>query len=169
MKIRYGFVSNSSSSSFVCSICKDTATDYDGECEIEHEMCENGHDMCSKHLKIKRPSLKEMREALIKDVQVNYPKEDWAKETDLIEGFEADEVEDSYADMMYDNGIPASQCPLCSFKILTDDDLLDYLLMLTGSTKKSMIEQALKTYPNLDAFEMALKAHKKAMREQGKK
>ena len=48
MKIRSGFVSNSSSSSFVCDGCGQAAEDCDGEgitrCESGHEFCGNCHD-----------------------------------------------------------------------------------------------------------------------------
>lgn len=45
MKTRDGFVSNSSSSSFVCDVCGESG---DNE---ESRTCENGHDMCEHHVK----------------------------------------------------------------------------------------------------------------------
>ena len=51
MKVRRGFVSNSSSSSFVCVICDNVESGYDaslndvGICE-----CDNGHTMCQDHI-----------------------------------------------------------------------------------------------------------------------
>lgn len=47
MKVRKGFVSNSSSSSFICEVCENVESGYDaspsdvGMCE-----CENGHTLC---------------------------------------------------------------------------------------------------------------------------
>ena len=45
MKIRSGFVSNSSSSSFICDVCGSAEEEYDGEgrilCEEEHSICNN--------------------------------------------------------------------------------------------------------------------------------
>ena len=45
MKIRSGFVSNSSSSSFICDVCGNPQESYDGEgvssCENDHEICDN--------------------------------------------------------------------------------------------------------------------------------
>lgn len=51
MKIRKGFVSNSSSSSFICDVCGETAEGWD-LCLSEAEMCEceNGHIFCEDHL-----------------------------------------------------------------------------------------------------------------------
>jgi hypothetical protein len=48
MKIRQGFVSNSSSSSFVCSCCNDVYTGYDGQYDdTEAYECVNRHELCS--------------------------------------------------------------------------------------------------------------------------
>ena len=45
MKVRNGFVSNSSSSSFVCNICGAIESGYDASIkDFDMEMCENGHE-----------------------------------------------------------------------------------------------------------------------------
>ena len=51
MKLRKGFVSNSSSSSFTCDVCGNTESGWD-LCMSEAEMCEcvNGHIFCESHL-----------------------------------------------------------------------------------------------------------------------
>jgi hypothetical protein len=60
MKIRTGFVSNSSSTSFVCEICHNADSTWDGGLE---EMgfceCQNGHVICLDHLLIKDPERNE--------------------------------------------------------------------------------------------------------------
>ena len=45
MKLRHGFVSNSSSSSFVCNVCGQSEAGYDGEYEYENNpfRCVNKH------------------------------------------------------------------------------------------------------------------------------
>lgn len=50
MKLRSGFVSNSSSSSFICSVCGETQSGMD-LCLSDADMfrCENGHDICNEH------------------------------------------------------------------------------------------------------------------------
>jgi len=51
MKIRTGFVSNSSSSSYICEICY-TATEVHDSCSLEDVgfcECENGHLFCRDH------------------------------------------------------------------------------------------------------------------------
>jgi hypothetical protein len=51
MKIRRGFVSNSSSSSFICDVCNSVESGMD-LClsDIDWVECENGHTFCSGHL-----------------------------------------------------------------------------------------------------------------------
>lgn len=51
MKKRYGFVSNSSSSSFICEICGNTETGYDADYrDFGFVECENEHIFCDEHL-----------------------------------------------------------------------------------------------------------------------
>lgn len=51
MKIRTGFVSNSSSSSYVCEICNTATEAYDCNIyEIGFCECENGHMFCIDHI-----------------------------------------------------------------------------------------------------------------------
>ncbi len=48
MKIRNGFVSNSSSSSFVCAKCNEAYEGWDGDYgSIEQVICVTGHSFCS--------------------------------------------------------------------------------------------------------------------------
>lgn len=54
MKIRNGFVSNSSTSSFICDICGQEYTGWDACPQDEGydcSVCENEHTMCNSHLK----------------------------------------------------------------------------------------------------------------------
>ena len=51
MKIRTGFVSNSSSSSFVCDACDETFSGWDAAPdEFDHFECVNGHIFCDEFL-----------------------------------------------------------------------------------------------------------------------
>jgi len=51
MKIRNGFVSNSSSSSFICEICGDARSGWDASpSDVDMEMCEHYHYFCSEHI-----------------------------------------------------------------------------------------------------------------------
>ena len=53
MKVRNGFVSNSSTSSFVCDICGEKYEGWDAspsDPDFECSVCENEHIMCNSHL-----------------------------------------------------------------------------------------------------------------------
>lgn len=51
MKFRNGFVTNSSSSSFICQICGDVQSGWDmTSYEAGFVTCENGHEFCVSHL-----------------------------------------------------------------------------------------------------------------------
>ncbi len=51
MKIRYGFVSNSSSSSFTCDVCGDVESGWDMSLsDADMYECKHYHTICSSHL-----------------------------------------------------------------------------------------------------------------------
>jgi len=104
MKIRHGFVSNSSSSSFTCDVCGCTESGYDASLE-EFEMfeCKNGHTICIDHMD------KEQKEAFD-----TYQEEgqDGVDEDDYFEGY-------------YE--VPIKFCPICQLTSLSDSDMLSYL------------------------------------------
>ena len=51
MKIRTGFVSNSSSESFLCEVCGDIRSGWDASLrDVGMEMCEHYHYFCSEHI-----------------------------------------------------------------------------------------------------------------------
>lgn len=53
MKIRNGFVSNSSSSSFICDICGATESGWDfGLDDVEMAECKNGHTFCQSEMNV---------------------------------------------------------------------------------------------------------------------
>jgi hypothetical protein len=113
MKIRNGFVSNSSSSSFTCDTCGTSESGWDArprdfgwfECLRGHVFCEgcfDGKDM---------PEEPEEEEAW----------ENWAEETE--EG----------------HLIPASICPACQMEIVLDRDLKKYLRKVSNITEEEIL------------------------------
>lgn len=89
MKIRTGFVSNSSSSSFICDFCgrEDSGMDY---CLEDAEMfeCENGHTFCE-------------------DEILTPNDEQWGDTYSKME----EENPDEYYEYRY--GVPERFCPVC--------------------------------------------------------
>ncbi len=130
MKIRQGFVSNSSSSSFACDVCGETVEGWDA-CLSEAEMseCINGHIFCNDHMKKKKedPTIEELREFCLG----NYSTRDKERREELLE-MEYDEVMDEAESWDYgvddEYNVPESRCPICSFKNVASDEAYKYLL-----------------------------------------
>lgn len=114
MKIRNGFVSNSSSSSFTCEICGRVETGYDANAsEFEFVECENNHLFCDEELIGEAKSLLSIYEDTHDEDDENYD-----------DGYQ--EIED----MTY-NGCsvyPESACPICQFEVSSKPDIKNYLM-----------------------------------------
>jgi DNA-directed RNA polymerase subunit RPC12/RpoP len=124
MKVRLGFVSNSSSSSFVCEVCGDSFESYDeGPAHFGLVMCE-GHDhlFCEAH-------------------RIN-PKEKDENDHDVYTMIECDD----------DDRIDSIHCPICQLKVITKDMVLDYALHKLGMKYNNIareIEDVCDTYDEL--------------------
>ena len=132
MKIRQGFVSNSSSSSFVCLVSGAIEGGYDlslsdaGYCE-----CVNGHTFCQEYL-LDKPL---------------------AVESTIVD---EDDYCDDDEDPSYD--VPANQCPICTRKNITDSDLLTYAIKKNNWDRKLMEDGLRNDYADWKAFEMGMKS-----------
>ncbi len=156
MKIRTGFVSNSSSSSFVCCLCGIQAVDHDGECEVDIFRCKKfGHEMCSdcknESLSEKFSSITEKRNALIKSREIDIhslykndsynnnvsdvrrkEREEWQRkkreEFDLeLKKLENNEFTDEQIVDMFNDFCAKDMCPVCMMVEYGRDDILSYL------------------------------------------
>lgn len=98
MKIRQGFVSNSSSSSFICEISGETFSGFDvGLYDAQMVVCENDHTFLDSYL-IETPALKEEMEN----------NDDWDYDGRW--------------------GVSASSCPICSLNEIPDKAVLEFIL-----------------------------------------
>ena len=124
MKVRLGFVSNSSSSSFVCEVCGDSFESYDeGPAHFGLVMCE-GHDhlFCESH-------------------RMN-PKE----------GMDEND-HDAYIMIDYDGDddrIDSIHCPICQLKVITKDMVLDYSLYKLGTKYNNIAHEIVDTFKTYD-------------------
>jgi hypothetical protein len=157
MKIRTGFVSNSSSSSFICVICGEEASGWDmGLSEADMFECENGHTCCNSHkLKKKDPSIKQMREYLINEAnESDYYKGKPTVLSDRIEeinNLDDTEIEDEYNDAI-DCAEPACNCPVCQFKKLTLKDGYSFLKNKYGLNDTAILEEMKSKFKTYDDF-----------------
>ncbi len=127
MKFRSGFVSNSSSSSFVCEICKEIVSGMDmGLEDAEMVRCENDHTFCESH--------------------INSELED-----EFQEYLESDEDNDGrYA-------IPKKFCPLCNFEEISDSDALKFLFKKQSIDLKKFLSDIKEEFKDYETFENYLK------------
>ena len=124
MKFRKDFVTNSSSSSFVCEICGTSEVYYDGLSEVGACQCENGHEFCQEHL------LDMSREEMI---QIILKTEYYYSERGGFFHYTQEELSDKNDDELYglltDNmrEVPSEFCPICQFIEYSENDMATYL------------------------------------------
>ena len=129
MKIRRGFVSNSSSSSYICDISGEEVSGWDMSLdEAEMYQCEMGHTFCEEY-------------ALHKD------------ELDRKFAGEDEESDDLY-DLRYE--LPSKYCPLCNFDYIRDADMLSWLLDKYGLTKDVVLSEIRASYTDYRTMVKAL-------------
>jgi len=128
MKVRTNFVSNSSSSSFICAICGNKESGWDMSLSnAEMFECTHNHTVCESH----RISLEDCEEGTC------------GKCNNCLEN----EDKTYYA--------PIEHCPLCMLQDITEYDLSQYLLKKYNLTKEevlSEIRDTFKSYKNLINF-----------------
>lgn len=164
MKIRSGFVSNSSSSSFTCDVCGRTESGYDiGLSEFEMMECENGHVFCCCEA-LKQPSdmtTDEKRNYLISSEEsCTWRKpEDVKNEVNKILGWTDEEVIDNFDDSEASRGyeVPKEICPICQMKETKDSEAFDYLMKIDYITRKALDEKIRNQFPTYNDFQDFLK------------
>jgi len=132
MKLRNGFVSNSSSSSFICMV--------DGSVEAGMDLslseagmcsCVNGHTFCTQY-RLAKPQI-------VQDLDI----EDY------------DEDDELYDNDDYD--IPENQCPICTLHHIGDDDLLAYAIKKNNWSRKLMEDSFRADFADYQAFQREMK------------
>lgn len=152
MKVRNGFVSNSSSSSFVCDYCHNASEIYDGDSEIDYGYitCENGHSLCISHLD----------SALQARVE---NKSYWSDSNQDNE--EDDDEDDEYDDGEYQ--LKEADCPLCQLTLVTDDNIVKYLSKVLGKTPEKITEEMKEHFKNLDGLKTFLQTKNATLPSKG--
>lgn len=147
-KIRNGFVSNSSSSSFVCDLCGYETSGWD-MCLSEAEMfeCENGHTLCDEHML--EPTQEWLNEYIYKIKEICQVSDEefneWIKERQIdLNNVAKDDIIELDHEFGYDESfrydVPECLCPLCNFEELCMEDAMAYLLKTTSYTTGEVFE-----------------------------
>ncbi len=158
MKRRSDFVTNSSSSSFLCDICGYETSGYDMSYrDAGMYQCVNGHEFCTHH------AIELSKEEMLKLILEN----SWNKRYDRSikesvtipesELVEMDEdtlmsfVVDSYSE------VPEEICPICSMKKYKDTDILKYLLREKKTNMDAVFAEIQERFSTYSDFEKYLK------------
>lgn len=147
MKARLGFVSNSSSSSFVCLVCGEEQGGFDMSItEAGMQSCEHNHIICTDHA---------LPYEMTWEIQRQRALDAWlvreGSKQHLRPAIEAADSEDRWRDLveaqpeiewLYEtdpNELPPETCPICQFKTLDTADGLAYLLKEQGLTRERVL------------------------------
>lgn len=149
MKFRKDFVTNSSSSSYVCEICGRTESGYDlclSDCEMME--CVNGHIFCCDEA-LEKPS----KEDLVKMILENeWNKERWDRFAREYKDYSEDEMLAMDDDILFDTfcsdgynyDVPECVCPICNFIEYSEYDLSAYLLKEYGVSRDEVFAEVKK-------------------------
>lgn len=142
MKKRYGFVSNSSTSSFICDVC--------GGIEAGYDLCLKDADMtCCEHNHCWHNSCYVTDEIKIEENFIFSKFKEWAQEEYHLEYYQEyceqingansfDELEELnlyseiYDELFYEYEFPAELCPFCKLEKITERDALVFLMKNYG-------------------------------------
>lgn len=178
MKIRTGFVSNSSSSSYVCEICGDVGEDDD------IVTCERQHTFCVYHLKHALFS-KEIVSAYVARSE-SLPDDSKQELIRLIRAVDpstfnklrgslyskSDNPTLHQIDVLLDDlgynverweireNLPPEYCPICNIEVITDSDLINYFTASTRMSRNDVIAAVKRRFNNYETFNNYLQENK---------
>lgn len=145
MKFRTSFVTNSSSSSYVCELCGRTESGWDlGLSECEMMECVNGHIFCCDEA-LEMPTKEEM----IKMILENGWNNRWDSGIQDYRDYTEEEISAMDEDIIFDEWItdggyyevPECLCPICQFIEYSDYDLSAYLLKEYGISRDEVFAE----------------------------
>lgn len=148
MKFRKDFVTNSSSSSYVCELCGRVESGFDiSLSDAGMVECVNGHTFCADE-QLQRPSKEEM----IKMILMNGYSERYNYGTGEYIIMSEEELTEMGEDILWEKfcteggsyGVPESVCPICQFIEYSECDLSEYLLKEYGIPRDEVFAEVKK-------------------------
>lgn len=149
MKYRKDFVTNSSSSSYVCDICGRQESGYDmGLSEADMMECVNGHTFCVDEA-LEIPDKNGLVQLILEN---EWNKNAWDSELRKSRNFSKEELEEMEEDDLFDKfcseggyyEVPECVCPICQFHEYSQSDMVSFLLKEYGIPKDEVFEEVKK-------------------------
>jgi radical SAM protein with 4Fe4S-binding SPASM domain len=143
MKIRQGFVSNSSSSSFVCDVCQVNYSGWDASpSDFDHKKCIRGHIFCS-DLLVDKEKFQELCDKF-DEVEYESLPDEWYNEEDSIEKYGLSD-DDRYE-------VPQQFCPICSMTQICNSDCISYMYKKYNTNNEELAKEIRDKFSNYDEF-----------------
>lgn len=179
MKFRSDFVTNSSSSSFICEICGDMESGMDMSLSDAGMIrCVNGHEFCESHKIDCKETFETQRDNAISIVKESYNSNkkysesgnSWAIQRvtkaenylKLLENISEDDFDDLYSDLQEDyeeafECVSLDECPICQLQSIVDSEMIEYLIKKNNTTTKKIIKEINSEFGTYDKFKEFLK------------
>lgn len=144
LKIRKDFVTNSSSSSYICEICGRNETGMDlSLSEAEMVECVNGHTFCCEEM-LSLPSKAELIQTILEHAW-NTRWSNYKCQEEIYSKEELEELDDEtlFLEFCTDGnwGVPECVCPICQFIEYSEYDLGAYLLKEYGVSRDEVFAE----------------------------
>ena len=147
-KFRKSFVTNSSSSSYICEICGRVESGWDiGLSEAEMMECVNGHVFCIDEA-LEIPDKKELIKMILEN---EWNKEIWDRDVGDYRDYDEEEINEMDEEELFYNlcsegyyRVPEFVCPICQFIEYSEYDLSKYLLKVYGISRDEVFAEVKK-------------------------
>jgi hypothetical protein len=150
MKVRQGFVSNSSSSSFVCSGCKHSFSGYDGMYDTEYYCFDCGHEICGDCNSYINTEISKMSNDVEYTIEKLKLDKHYSQELKDCPEDKRQEWIEEYC--RYDE-YPQGLCPVCNLDIINQDTEFQYLIKkhkVNRNLLREEIKNSFKTLGEID-------------------